>query len=113
MNASAIMFTASHNPPEYLGIKYIPDYAGPATSDITSEIVNNIGVSVTYQREGTVSTQMFFDEYVEHLSEIIDFEKIRTLDNKIIFDSLYSAATGYFDEILNLKNIKYDILHNL
>ena len=34
-NACAIMFTASHNPPEYLGIKFIPDYAGPSTSDIT------------------------------------------------------------------------------
>ena len=38
-NASAIMFTASHNPPEYLGMKFIPDYAGPATSEITDEIV--------------------------------------------------------------------------
>ena len=35
MNACAIMFTASHNPPEYLGMKFIPDYAGPATSEIT------------------------------------------------------------------------------
>ncbi|MEG3072220.1 MAG: hypothetical protein RQM92_16455 [Candidatus Syntrophopropionicum ammoniitolerans] len=24
-----IMLTASHNPPEYNGIKFIPDYAGP------------------------------------------------------------------------------------
>ena len=41
-NACAIMFTASHNPPEYLGMKFIPDYAGPATNKITDEIVNNI-----------------------------------------------------------------------
>ena len=26
LNACAIMFTASHNPPEYLGLKFIPDY---------------------------------------------------------------------------------------
>ena len=26
-NACAIMFTASHYPPEYLGMKFIPDYA--------------------------------------------------------------------------------------
>ena len=42
MNACAIMFTASHNPPEYLGMKFIPDYAGPATSDITDAIINNL-----------------------------------------------------------------------
>ena len=45
LNASAIMFTASHNPPEYLGMKYIPDYAGPATSEITDKIVSNIDVN--------------------------------------------------------------------
>ena len=39
MNACAIMFTASHNPPEYLGMKFIPDYAGPATEEITDEIL--------------------------------------------------------------------------
>ncbi|MHB8984276.1 MAG: phosphoglucomutase/phosphomannomutase family protein, partial [Carboxydocellales bacterium] len=27
----AVMFTASHNPPEYNGVKFIPEYAGPAT----------------------------------------------------------------------------------
>jgi len=33
------MFTASHN---LHGIKYIPDYAGPATPEITDTIVANI-----------------------------------------------------------------------
>ena len=46
LNACALMFTASHNPPEYLGIKFIPDYAGPATSDITDEIMYNLGSSI-------------------------------------------------------------------
>jgi phosphomannomutase len=36
------MFTASHNPAPYCGIKYIPDYAGPATPEITDTIVANI-----------------------------------------------------------------------
>ena len=40
--AGAIMFTASHNPPEYLGIKFIPNYGGPATNEITKEIENII-----------------------------------------------------------------------
>lgn len=34
----AVMFTASHNPPEYNGIKFIPYYAGPATPEITAAI---------------------------------------------------------------------------
>ena len=42
-NACAVMFTASHNPPEYLGIKFIPDYAGPATQEITDKLMENLG----------------------------------------------------------------------
>ena len=40
LDSVAIMFTASHNPSEYLGMKFIPDYAGPATKEITDKIVD-------------------------------------------------------------------------
>ncbi|HOT77096.1 MAG TPA: phosphoglucomutase/phosphomannomutase family protein, partial [Candidatus Wallbacteria bacterium] len=32
--AGAIMLTASHNPPYYNGIKFIPEYGGPASPQI-------------------------------------------------------------------------------
>lgn len=41
-SAGALMFTASHNPASDCGIKYIPDYAGSATLEITDTIVANI-----------------------------------------------------------------------
>lgn len=40
--AGAVMITASHNPPEYNGLKFIPDYAGPALPHITREIERNL-----------------------------------------------------------------------
>ncbi len=112
LNASAIMFTASHNPPEYLGIKYIPDYAGPATSEITEAIVKNIGKPVTPIRTGSIEKKKFFQEYYEHIDDLIDFNIIRKAGINIIFDALYSAANGYFDRILDVENVKYEIIHN-
>lgn len=110
-NACAIMFTASHNPPEYLGMKFIPDYAGPATSEITDEIVANLGKRLKPQNGGIVRMFDFKPEYFEHLKTLIKFESIKNLKSKIIFDGLYSASIGYFDEFLDTFNIKYDSLH--
>ena len=59
LNACAVMFTASHNPPEYLGIKFIPDYAGPATSDITDELMFNLNVQFKSEFKGQVEKYNF------------------------------------------------------
>ncbi len=113
LNASAIMFTASHNPPEYLGMKFIPDYAGPATNEITDKIVSNIDKDFFTQKEGSIEKFDFFEAYYEHLDTIIDYDIIKKLKTNIIFDGLYSASIGYFDEILNRKNIKFDSINML
>ncbi len=111
LNASAIMFTASHNPPEYLGMKYIPDYAGPATAEITDAIVSNIDKIYPSKTKGTIEKVDFAPAYYEHLKTIIDYEKIKQLKTNIIFDGLYSASIGYFDEILQNNNIGFQSLH--
>lgn len=111
LNASAIMFTASHNPSNYLGMKYIPDYAGPATSEITDKIVENIGKEFPCQEGGMVEKVDFAPAYYEHLKTLIDYSKIKELQTNIVFDGLYSASIGYFDEILKVNNIKFDSLH--
>ena len=111
-NACAIMFTASHNPPEYLGMKFIPDYAGPATVEITDEIVSNLDKD--YEKSansGVLHKVDLAPKYYEHLNSLIDFEVFKNLKTNIIFDGLYSASIGYFDEILKNKGIKFDSMH--
>lgn len=111
LNACAIMFTASHNPPKYLGLKFIPDYAGPATDEITSEIVNNLGESIENSLEGSFEYYDFSADYFNHLEKLIDFNAIKNNHTNIIFDGLYSATIGYFDKILKAKGIKFQSLH--
>ena len=111
LNACAIMFTASHNPPEYLGLKFIPDYAGPATSEITDEIVNNIGSSIDDSKDGLLEYYDFSKDYFKHIESLIDFKKIKTLETNIIFDGLYSATIGYFDKLLTNNGINFKSLH--
>ena len=112
LNACAVMFTASHNPPEYLGIKFIPDYAGPATSDITDELMYNLAVPFKNQcADGHVIKYNFAPDYFAHIEKLIDFEKIKSFDKNIIFDGLYAASIGYFDKLLDIHGIKYESLH--
>lgn len=111
MNACALMFTASHNPPEYLGIKFIPDYAGPATSDITDEIVYNLSIPFTSFGNGSMKEYNFKPDYFTHIRTLIDFKKIKELKAKIIFDGLYAASIGYFDKLLQNEGIEFDTLH--
>ena len=111
LDACAIMFTASHNPPEYLGIKFIPDYAGPATSDITDEIVANLNTDIEKIANGSVKEYDFSKAYFNHIKSLINFDKIREFGKSIIFDGLYSATIGYFDKLLSEENIKFNAIH--
>ena len=111
-NACAIMFTASHNPPEYLGMKFIPDYAGPATEDITNSILANLDIDYpNSENSGTLHKIDFAPKYYEHINTLIDYETIKKIDCNIIFDGLYSASIGYFDKMLEANNIKFESLH--
>lgn len=111
LDACAIMFTASHNPPEYLGMKFIPDYAGPATSEITDEIVSNCGKEIVNCVKGKLIYTDFSNNYFKHIRNIIDFQRIKDYAPRIVFDGLYAASIGYFDKLLSDRGIEYDSIH--
>lgn len=110
--AGALMFTASHNPAEYCGIKYIPDYAGPATKEITDIIIKNVekiqkeGIEIHYNPDLEPEYIDLKQDYFNHLKTLIDFEKIAEANINIIFDPLYATGRGYFDEFLKSYGCK-------
>ena len=107
-SAGALMFTASHNPPEYCGIKYIPEYAGPATPDMTDVIVANVkkiqeGDESFLKKAATPGTTEIFDpkpNYMAFVKNLIDFDKIKQANIKFFYDALYASGMGYVDTLL-------------
>ncbi|MDH5810984.1 MAG: phosphoglucomutase/phosphomannomutase family protein [Candidatus Verstraetearchaeota archaeon] len=94
----AVMITASHNPPIYNGIKFIPDYGGPASTDITSKIESLLPDTPPqckeYQQlegEGLISTLNPIPEYVHHLKSLLSIE---TSKLKVALDSMHGATSG-------------------
>lgn len=98
--AGALMFTASHNPPEYNGIKFIPHYAGPATMEITKDIENYLNNPKEYvsDKKGETSTYNPWKDYKEHLNSILDLSKLKGL--KVVVDPMYGAGSDYLPELL-------------
>ncbi|GAB4214178.1 MAG: phosphoglucomutase/phosphomannomutase family protein [Synechococcales cyanobacterium] len=114
-SAGALMFTASHNPAPYCGIKYIPDYAGPATPDITDKIVSAIaGASEDVPTQVPTDKISRFDprpEYLEFLYQQLDVATIRQAHLNVIYDALYSTSRGYVDEALRHCGCTIEVLH--
>jgi len=105
--AGAIMMTASHNPPEYNGIKFIPHYAGPATVDITSKIeleiqgVHGSGAEpFSESGEADVKDLDVSTPYIEQLLGLIDISLIERSGVKVLFDAMYGAGQNVFARAL-------------
>jgi phosphomannomutase len=105
----SIMITASHNPPIYNGIKFIPYYGGPATSDITRKIEEYIHKikEVKYEdfeklkAKGLITIINPIDDYIDHLLRMLSISK---LNMNICIDAMHGVTTGIIDLLISRLN---------
>ncbi len=112
--AGALQLTASHNPPEYCGIKYIPHYAGPATNAITEQIACYLDrIPEGYEVE-PVPVPTFDPQppYLEALKERVDLELIGRSGLKVGYDANYSTSRDYLDRVLKEAGVDCTVLHD-
>ena len=106
-NSYAIMITASHNPAEYLGIKFIPPYGGPAEDYMVKEITENLENKFEAKREEKKYKKVAFEaDYLKHIETLIDFNAIKNSDISVNYDGHHGAAAKLFKEILDNLNVK-------
>ncbi len=107
--AGAVMLTASHNPPNYNGIKFIPHFAGPATPDITDDIEWEIESVIESgsagpppgRGSGRVEKLDVSNQYISHLLSLIESSIIRHSDTRVLFDPMYGAGQNIFMRVLH------------
>ncbi|MEW6574713.1 MAG: phosphoglucomutase/phosphomannomutase family protein [Bacillota bacterium] len=110
----AVVLTASHNPPEYCGIKFIPKYAGPALPDVTARI-EALLTEDPIPPAGPLAPVVELDpmeDYFAHLFTLVDGEAIRRAGLKIVVDPMYGAGIGYLDGVLERSGVTVSAIHN-
>jgi phosphomannomutase len=88
LNFPGAMFTASHNPAEYNGIKLCLSGARPIGKEsglLTIERFVNDGSPIDFRSVGNESNRDMLAEYVDHLLTLVDLSDIRPL--KIVVDA--------------------------
>src|SRR5436305_309515 len=121
----AINFTASHNPPEYNGIKFSTPDGAPALPDVTKQIEAQIAVDGGPDdhseravgkdpKKQTPATEQIDIRpyYLARLREIVDFDTIKKAGLRVVFDPLWGAARGYSDEVLRDAGITVATVHD-
>jgi len=109
--AGAIIITASHNPAEWNGFKYKPEYAGSASPEVIAQIEGHIpGIidsgdvrSVALQdglKKKLISYIDPFPPYLEQISKLVDLDAIRNAGLNVAVDSMYGAGIGIFKKVL-------------
>ncbi len=88
LNMPGAMFTASHNPARYNGIKLCRAGASPVGQELgLAEIRDTVeqGVPSFAGQPGTVTERDVHDDYVKHLHSLVDLSGSRTL--KVVVDA--------------------------
>jgi phosphoglucomutase len=114
----AINFTASHNPPEYNGIKFSTPDGAPALPEVTQAIEAQIAAfdldpveknSTHGPRAQSLDPR---DAYLKRLGEIIDFAVIKKAKLRVAFDPLWGAGRGYSDAALHAGGVDVATVHD-
>ena len=112
-----VMFTASHNPPEYNGIKlFTRNGAAPCdlTDKIEAEVRRRSPVFDDFfvPQKHLASTLPLGDDYLAALQDGIDWDAIRRGGVRLVIDPLFGTAREFLDRLLLANGVQTAVLHN-
>ncbi|HTX54078.1 MAG TPA: phosphoglucomutase/phosphomannomutase family protein [Candidatus Baltobacteraceae bacterium] len=121
--AGGIVITASHNPPEYNGVKFSAAWGGPALPEATRVIqarANQLlesGAATdpsppAVGPAGRVEKIDPREAYLARIRGLVHGEAIREAGLKVVVDPLYGSARGYLDALLREFGCEVIVLHD-
>jgi phosphomannomutase len=117
----SINFTASHNPPEYNGIKYSTPDGAPALPEVTKQIEAAIASlqsgNAAVPKAGPSGAESFETAdvkpaFLKRLSELVDLKAIAKSGIKIVYDPFWGAGRGYSSDLLRQAGVAVETVHD-
>ncbi len=117
--SGSINFTASHNPPEYNGIKYSTPDGAPALPEVTRQIeaaVEKIagggGGGVPSPFVEKFETADVKPAFLKRLAELVDLRAIAKSGIKVVYDPFWGAGRGYPSDLLREAGVAVETVHD-
>jgi len=118
--SGAINFTASHNPPEYNGIKFSTHDGAPALPEVTKQIeaaINALDPATTASPKPETPEKGFETAdvkpgFLHRLGELVDLKTIAKSHIKVVFDPFWGAGRGYSCHLLREAGVEVATVHD-
>ncbi|HEY1987489.1 MAG TPA: phosphoglucomutase/phosphomannomutase family protein [Terracidiphilus sp.] len=115
--SGAINFTASHNPPEYNGIKFSTHDGAPALPEVTRQIeaaiVDNSGnIPNGNPPSDGFETVDVKPAFLNRLAELVDLKAIAKSGIKVVYDPFWGAGRGYSCHVLRESGVPVETVHD-
>jgi len=97
--AGACMVTASHNPPEYNGVKFIPSDGAPALPDVTEDVVDRLAEPdlLPEDERGEISRVDLVSAHADAARDLVGAD----LDGiTVAYDAMHGSGRGVTDALL-------------
>ncbi len=122
--AGSVNVTASHNPPDYSGIKFSTSWGGPALPEVTRYIEERCAY---YLNEGKIISRIPLSEgrkkklvvdfdpaphYLKHMKNLVDFSVLKKAKLSVVCDLIYGTARNYLDLLLKESGCRVTVMHN-
>jgi phosphomannomutase len=119
--AGGVVVTASHNPPEFNGLKYKPDYGGSASPEVVAELerltarAQQDGVQAMSfadaEQQGRVETVDPRPAYIEQIGRMVDLPRLRGAGLRILHEAMHGSGAGWVRLLLEGGSTTVDELH--
>lgn len=117
--SGGVMITASHNPPQYNGIKYKNFSGGSAGSEIIDDIEKRLfkspvkSINLTDAiKKGKIKKECLMDLQVREVRKFANMKLLKKSRMKVLVDSMNGTGGRYLEDILKGTPVKLDYIYD-